>query len=111
MKLLFDENLSFKLVVSLSDTYPESTHVRFEGLRGADELALWDFAIRNEFLIVSKDTDFYQRSILLGAPPKVVWLRIGNSPTQAIADLLRGNFVTLQHFVKDPDAAFLSLPP
>ena len=110
MKLLFDENLSFKLVTALDDAYPESKHVRLVGLRGASDLALWDFAQRHGFIIVSKDTDFYQRSVLLGAPPKVVWLRIGNSPTATVADLLRSRYVTVRRFVEEQDAAFLSLP-
>jgi hypothetical protein len=38
MKLLFDENLSFRLVTALADIYPDSSHVREVGLLGADDL-------------------------------------------------------------------------
>jgi predicted nuclease of predicted toxin-antitoxin system len=58
---------------------------------------------------VSKDTDFYQRSLLYGAPPKVIWLRAGNAPTKEIPTLLKGRYVVIRHFNDDPSAAFLKL--
>ncbi|HEU4881912.1 MAG TPA: DUF5615 family PIN-like protein [Longimicrobium sp.] len=82
MKLLFDENLSFRLVRALMDIYPESAHVRDVGLLGADDPAIWAYAVEHGFLLTSKDTDFYDRSVFFGAPPKVLWLRIGTVPLQ-----------------------------
>ena len=75
MKLLFDENLSFKLVAALADIYPGSLHVREAGLLGADDLRIWDYAAEHGFFLASKDTDFYERSLVYGAPPKIIWLR------------------------------------
>ncbi|MHA7838025.1 MAG: DUF5615 family PIN-like protein [bacterium] len=72
MKLLFDENVSFKLAEKLADVYPESAHVRSVGLTGARDHDIWDFASAEGFTIVSKDDDFRQLSILRGAPPKVM---------------------------------------
>ena len=67
MKLLFDENLSFRLVQALVDAYPGSTHVREVGLLGAEDRCIWTYAAEYGFMIVSKDTDFYQRSLLYAA--------------------------------------------
>ena len=78
MKLLFDENLSPKLPRILSKDFPESMHVRDCGLKGFPDEDVWEYARNNGFTIVSKDSDFYQRSLLYGHPPKLVWLRIGN---------------------------------
>jgi predicted nuclease of predicted toxin-antitoxin system len=110
VKLLFDENLSYRLVAALADLYPDSAHVRDFGLLGAPDREIWAFAAEHEFTVVSKDTDFYERSALYGAPPKVVWLRIGNAPISATAALLRDRYVVVRRFHDDPDTTFLPLP-
>lgn len=75
MRLLFDESLSFRLVRELADVYPDSVHVRDVGLLGAADQAVWAYVAQQGLLLTSKDTDFYQRSMVLDAPSKVVWLR------------------------------------
>ena len=74
MKLLFDQNLSFKLCENLADLFPESSHVRLLGLSEAGDLALWDYAKTNGFAIVSQDADFAEMAVLLRPSPKVIWL-------------------------------------
>jgi len=98
VKLLFDENLSFRLPGALQNLYPESRHVIDCGLRGATDTAIWEFAKRNGFTIISKDSDYAQRSALLGAPPKVIWIRIGNCTTQRIDFLLRNKRGRIEAF-------------
>lgn len=78
MKLLFDQNLSPRLPRLLADLFPDSVHVRDVGLRDAPDADIWRFAKENGFVIVSKDSDFQQRSLLYGFPPKFVWVRVGN---------------------------------
>lgn len=107
MKLLFDENLSFRLVGALADIYPESAHVRDVGLLGAEDPAIWTHAAEHGFLLTSKDTDFYDRSVFFGAPPKVLWLRIGNSTVAETAALLRHQYILIRRFYDDPTATFL----
>lgn len=85
VKLLFGENPSPSLVGLVREEYPESTHVRDCGLRGAPDRQIWAHARDSGFVIVSKDDDFRQRSLLEGAPPKVVWLQVGNAGTARIA--------------------------
>ena len=109
MKLLFDENLSFRLVAALADVYPESSHVRDVGLLGADDLLVWNYAAEHGYLLASKDTDFYERSLVYGAPPKIIWLRIGNSSVNETASLLRSQYIVVRHFSDDTMATFLPL--
>jgi len=89
VKLLFDQNLSPSLVDSLADTYPGSLHVQSVGLDRADDTAVWDYARTHELIIVTKDADFPERSLVAGAPPRVIWIRRGNCSTSAIEAMLR----------------------
>jgi predicted nuclease of predicted toxin-antitoxin system len=109
MKLLLDQNLSFKLVKRLDDLYPGSIHVRQVGLMDAEDAAVWDYAKQNAYIIVSKDSDFHQRSFVLGAPPQVIWVRLGNCTTSDIERVLRKHKEAIQKFSEDKEAAFLSL--
>jgi predicted nuclease of predicted toxin-antitoxin system len=81
VKLLLDENLSPRLVAAIGDLFPGSLHIGQCGLEGATDSQVWQYALDHGFAIVSKDSDFAERSALLGGPPKVIWLRIGNCPT------------------------------
>lgn len=109
MSLLFDQNLSHRLVTLLATEYPGSVHVRDVGLSTADDQVVWIHAAQNRLTIVSKDSDFQQRALLFGHPPKVVWLRLGNCTTTAIATLLRARHDDVLAFEADPVAAFLAL--
>jgi predicted nuclease of predicted toxin-antitoxin system len=109
MKLLFDENLSHKLVRLLADLFPDSAHVRDVGLKAADDPVVWEYAKDNDLMIVSKDSDMHQRSFVFGYPPKVVWVRLGNCSTSDVEQLLRRRFVSIQAFYEDVNASFLSL--
>ena len=80
MKLLFDENLSHKLVRLLEDLFPNSIHVRDVGLKAADDPLVWEYAKDNGFILVSKDADMHQRSFLFRKPAQsclgYVWGRL-----------------------------------
>ena len=109
MKLLFDENLSYRLVSMLGDEYPGSRHVRDVDLRATDDERIWEYARSAQFVIVSKDTDFRERSYVHGAPPKVVWLSVGNAGTETIAELMRLERARLEHFGRDETTSLLPL--
>lgn len=109
LPLLFDENLSPRLVKLLAESFPGSVHVDDVDLHGCPDGDVWSYARGNGFVLVSKDNDFRQLSFLRGAPPKVVWLRIGNAPTQAIAELLLSRRNELEFFERDAEAALLVL--
>jgi predicted nuclease of predicted toxin-antitoxin system len=109
MKLLLDQNLASSLVAKLADLYPDSRHVRAVGLAASDDTAVWEYAKANSFCIVSKDSDFQQRSLLYGAPPKVVWLRIGNCTTAQIEETLRKYSAEIHTLEGDPAQSILAL--
>ena len=89
MRMLFDQNLSHRLVVALEDLFPGSQHVRALGMAEAEDLSIWDHAKFNDFIIVTQDSDYADWNKLRGAPPKIVWLRCGNVSTAQIEAKLR----------------------
>ncbi len=109
MRLLFDQNLSFKLCQTIADLFPDSSHVRSHGLTEVPDRALWDFAKANGCVIVTQDVDFAELAALLGCPPKVIWLRAGNQTTAATAALLRRHAQTIKSFEGDDGAACLEI--
>ena len=105
MKLLFDQNLSFKLCARLSDLFPESDQVRRLGLDEADDAAIWQFAKANGFTIVTHDSDFADMAMLYGSPPKIIWLRCGNQPNSIIEKILRAHAESIVAFEQNAEAA------
>lgn len=109
MKLLLDENLSHRILPKIADLYPDSSHVRLHNLSRADDEDIWKFAAQNDFIIVSKDSDFHQRSLLRGHPPKFIFLKLGNCPTSEITEILRKEFKIIEDFVGRKQEALLVL--
>jgi predicted nuclease of predicted toxin-antitoxin system len=109
MKLLFDQNLSPKLVEQLSDLFPGSSHVQNEGLACATDYEIWEHAVRNRYSIVTKDEDFNDLGALRGYPPKVIWLALGNCTTAQVEVVLRSRFADIEAFESDLTAGTLAL--
>ena len=109
MKLLFDQNLSFKLCPLLSDLFPGSAQVRLLGLDLAEDRVIWERAKADSFVLVSQDSDFAELAAMFGPPPKVVWLRCGNQPTATIATLLRENAESVLAFAQESELACLEI--
>lgn len=108
MKLLLDENLSPRLVEALFDLYPGSAHVHGVGLGASDDSEVWEHAKAHGFVIVSKDADFAERSVLESNPPKVIWLRLGNCSTNDVERVLRVHVDAIREFVeRDPETCLL----
>jgi predicted nuclease of predicted toxin-antitoxin system len=107
--LLFDENLSARLVTDLAVVYPHCTHVGDQGLAGGSDWAIWRHARDHGFVTVSKDEDFLRLSVLYGAPPKVIWIRLGNCSTADVNRLLCERRDEIDRFLADQEATFLSL--
>jgi predicted nuclease of predicted toxin-antitoxin system len=97
------------LVDLLDDLYPDSVDVHQCGLGSLDDLAIWEYAKTNGFTIVSKDSDFQERTILLGTPPKVIWLRTSNCAGADVAGLLRATVAVVRRFVNDSQETCLIL--
>ena len=109
MKLLLDENLSDRIIDKIIDLYSDSQRVKTLGLINTDDALIWEFAKFNDFVIVSKDADFHQRSLLYGHPPKFIYLRIGNSPTAKIIEILRVYFLIIVEFFDSETESLLIL--
>jgi predicted nuclease of predicted toxin-antitoxin system len=111
VKLLFDENLSRRLVQKLSDLFPESSHVATQHLLRSPDRVIWDFAREHDFALVTADADFYELAITLGSPPKVIWLRGCDYPTAIGEQLIRSQSIRISEFMQDPVRAVLILKP
>ncbi len=109
MKLLLDENLSPRICKLLADVFPDAQSVLRLGLGGASDAQLFELASREQYVIVSKDSDFVDRAIVSKADVKVVRLRIGNCSTIQGADMLRESAELLQEFSRS-SATVIELP-
>ena len=109
MRLLFDEQLSEGLVQKLADVFPGALHVRLLGRGGAPDPDVWEMAREHGCVLVTKDEDFHRLSLLRGAPPKIVWLRIGNCATDDISRLLSVHADDIRQFEAQADATVLEL--
>lgn len=107
--MLFDPHLSFKLAKKLGDVFPGSSQVGWAGLHEAGDDEIWEYARVNGFTVVSKDSDYNERSALLGHPPKVVWLRCGNQPTAEVEQLIRSRLAQLRAFELDETAGCIEI--
>ena len=88
MKLLLDENLSRRIVPFLQIVFPGSSQVALLGLETVADAQIWRYAKDNGFVIVSRDADFHERSLIEGHPPQVVWLKIPNRSRAVVLNIL-----------------------
>ena len=109
MRLLFDQNLSYKLCSRLADIFPGSAQARLLGLEQADDRAIWEYAREHGYTIVTQDADFGFLSVLLGPPPRVIWLRCGNASTPSIEALLRAHQNDIAALEASADTACLEV--
>jgi predicted nuclease of predicted toxin-antitoxin system len=93
----------------LADLFPDSTHVRELSLQEANDSVVWESAKQHGFMIVSKDSDFHQRSFVFGFPPKVIWVQLGNCTTTEVEQVIRKDFDAIKAFHENTEAAFLVL--
>ncbi len=93
----------------LADLYPDSNHVHPLGLDQVSDEAIWEHASRERYLIVTKDVDFSDRSVLHGFPPKVIWIRRGNCTTEQIEGILRRHYQKIKALDEDSQTGVLSL--
>jgi len=99
--LLFDQNISFRIIKEISPLFPGSKQVREVGLEGKQDREVWNYAKSNGFTLVSFDSDFADLSLIFGFPPKVIWLRLGNSSTNRIIAVMTQKKEEIQIFLKN----------
>jgi predicted nuclease of predicted toxin-antitoxin system len=110
VKLLLDQNLSPRLVGKLKEEFDSIVHVEWLDMNEASDISIWDYAKDNDLIIVTKDKDFLERSSLMGHPPKIIHIRLGNCSVQEIADLLAGQSSQIKAFHKQTSRSYMLLP-
>ena len=109
MKLLLDQNLSRRMLPMLEPLFPGSSQVALLDLAEAADAAIWTFAEREGYTIVTKDADFVELSLLRGFPPKVVLISLGNVPSAAILSRLCAESQALRDFMANATEGVLEI--
>ena len=104
MKLLLDQNISFRVARELSTEFSGIEHISNVGLLNSSDLDIWNFAKAESYTILTFDMDFYELLLLKGFPPKIIWLRFGNTSTSEIISFLRTNLRKIEEFVDSEEA-------
>ena len=103
MKLLFDQNISYRISQLIEDIFPESKQVRNLKLENSTDRQIWDYAKEKDYCIVTFDSDFYDLSLFRGSPPKIIWLRMGNTSTKSLEKIIRENEILIKEFLENSD--------
>lgn len=82
--LLIDENLPASLARLLPVTCSHATDLEAQP---SDSL-LWSHARERNWIVLTRDADFFDRLMLHGPPPKVIWVRLGNVRKADLENLL-----------------------
>jgi predicted nuclease of predicted toxin-antitoxin system len=101
VKLLFDQNISFRILPLIQSKYPEAAQVKGLNLVSKTDIEIWQFAKINGYTIVTFDSDFKDLATLFGHPPKIIWLRLGNSSTKNLADFFIQRDQLISQFISD----------
>lgn len=102
MSLLFDQNISFRIIQKIKEDFPNSKQVRELGLEESSDDKIWKIAKENNFTVVTFDSDFFEISNLKGHPPKIIWLRTGNTTTKNIIEILQQKKEIIIDFISNP---------
>jgi predicted nuclease of predicted toxin-antitoxin system len=84
VKILIDAQLPPGLKLTLVEAGHEAHHVVDVGLRDADDSQVWEYAVREGIVILTKDEDFAARRLREPHGPSIVWLRVGNCSRAAL---------------------------
>lgn len=103
MKLLFDQNISFRLLRKIEVQYPEAKQVKELSLENSTDMQIWEYARVNHYTIVTFDADFYEIANLKGHPPKIIWLRTGNTTTTNLEKIFIKKRELIGDFISNPD--------
>ncbi|MCZ4225305.1 DUF5615 family PIN-like protein [Pedobacter rhodius] len=109
MKLLFDQNISYRIIKLLEAEFSGCNQIRQLKLENKSDKEIWTFAGQNNFTVVTFDADFYEFSNLYGHPPKIIWLRFGNNTTLGIANALVEKKQLINDFIKQDEFSCLEI--
>ncbi|MBD3824587.1 MAG: DUF5615 family PIN-like protein [Epsilonproteobacteria bacterium] len=109
VKLLLDQNLSYRLIAKLEDLYPNSLHIAALNMDSASDKEVWSYAKENGFTIVTKDSDFNEMATLYGFPPHIIWLRLGNSKIEAVQNALTKHHDTIHQIIHENETGIIEI--
>lgn len=109
MSFLLDQNISFKVCSLISGVFSNVKHVKQLGLVNASDQDIWLYAKSNCYTIITFDSDFIDFAIMKGFPPKIIWLRFGNSSNLKIANKLISHRENIAAFISNSEIAFLEI--
>lgn len=109
MNLLFDQNISFRIVKELENTFTGCSHISNFGLLDRNDIQIWNFAKENNFCIVTFDYDFIDLSVLNGSPPKMIIIKTGNTKTDQLISILKSYEPHIKEFLIDQESSILAL--
>lgn len=109
MKLLLDQNLSWRLLQETESAFPGSGHVRLLSMETASDSAIWSFAQEQGYAILTKDADFVELAALYGPPPKVIWLNLGNVSNAIVRSKLLAHTEAIHAFLADAEDGVLEI--
>jgi predicted nuclease of predicted toxin-antitoxin system len=109
VKILFDQNISFRLVNRIKDIFPLAKQVRDVGIENYSDRDIWLFAQKENYIIVTFDSDFYDFSVVWGLPPKIILIKSFDQTSNNIEALLRKHLNNIQAFSEDKELACLEI--
>ena len=101
MNLLLDQNISYRVVAYLEPVFGSVKQVKQLGLTDVSDVEIWNFSKRNNYTIITFDSDFIDIASLHGSPPKIIWLRFGNASNLKIVNKLVTNVEMINEFIAD----------
>ncbi|MFN0014267.1 MAG: DUF5615 family PIN-like protein [Saprospiraceae bacterium] len=102
MKILVDQNISFRLLQRIQRSFPETEHVKTLSLTDVSDYQIYFFAREHGFAAVfTQDEDFYGLLLEHNPPPKIIWLRTGNCSTAFLAEVILRNSNLILAFLED----------
>ena len=99
--LLFDENISYRVVKQILHLFPESQAAKQLKLLAKEDFLIWETAKSGGFTIITYDEDYELLSNLRGWPPKVILIRSGNLSNTEVIAMLQINFDAISDFLLD----------
>jgi len=109
MKLLLDENISFRVLNAISTVFPESAHVTKGDFQVKRDDEIFEYARQNDFTILTFDEDFYELQLMRGYPPKIIWLRFGNASNLKVVSKILDNHSSIISFMSNPEVGILEI--
>ena len=110
MKLLFDANISWRILKIIESDFSDCSHVnQIKVNQPAKDIEIWEFARQNNFTILTHDDDFEKLLLLKGAPPKVIILKTFNKNTKQIAEILISKKEVIESFILTDELMILEI--